>query len=200
LQQFLRLKRLRRPYPECAIRDTIPLVDRDGQVHQVPTAHAAQAVQSGNFGWLHGSSVPIVDPSTGLVKQVPSTEASKYLTSSGARIASGSEAAAQEHEARYGGIGGSLAAGGEGLARGLTAGLSDLSRLKRLGRSVGKLRGKNREHLAQIQATNPGISMGAELTGAIAPMFFGDEAGVADIIGSIPRGLTPRVDWLGNCI
>jgi len=176
--------------PSVPSGDTIPLVDRDGQVHQVPTAHAAQAVQSGNFGWLHGSSVPIVDPSTGLVKQVPSTEASKYLTSSGARIASGSEAAAQEHEARYGGIGGSLAAGGEGLARGLTAGLSDPLAVEAARTFGGEAAGeKTREHLAQIQATNPGISMGAELTGAIAPMFFGDEAGVADIIGSIPRGV-----------
>lgn len=175
---------------EEAPAGTVSLVGRDGGLHAVPAAKAAAAVQSGQYGWVHGSSIPIVDPGTGLIKQVHSTEATAALAQKGARLATPEEAAAAEREEKYGGLGGMAAAGGEGLARGLSAGLSDplaVGAAKLFGGE--KAAAATRGHLAAEKAVNPGIAIGSEVTGAVLPMFFGDEAGIAGVLGSIPRGI-----------
>lgn len=169
---------------------TVSLVGRDGGLHAVPAAKAAAAVQSGQYGWVHGSSIPIVDPGTGLIKQVHSTEATAALAQKGARLATPQEAEESARQEKYGGLGGMAAAGGEGLARGLTAGLSDPLAVgaARVFGGTGAAEGV-RKHLAAEKEVNPGIAIGSEVTGAVLPMFFGDEAGIAGVLGSIPRGV-----------
>jgi hypothetical protein len=171
--------------------DTIQLVDRSGAVHLIPLNQAAGAVASGNFGWVHGSKIPVIDPSTGSIAHVASEHASDVLANvPGARLVGQQEASAAAAEKKYGGFGGMAAAAGEGAARGLTAGLSDPAAVG-AARVFGGAESaeKVRQHLAAEKQYNPGISMTAELGGAIAPMFFGDEAGVANILGSIPRSI-----------
>ena len=176
---------------QAAPKPTMQLVGRDGAIHDVPIAQAHQAVASGQFGWVHGSRIPVVDPTTGLVTHVASEHASDVLSRMpGARLASNEEAAHQAKEQKYGSFGGMAAAAGEGAARGLTAGLSDAAATELAGLFGGVgAREKVRAHLASEQEVNPGIAMGSEIVGAVAPMLFGDVAGAADIIGSIPRGI-----------
>lgn len=168
---------------------TVQLVDRDGNLHDVPAEQAAGAVRSGKYGWNAGSTLVGIDPATGLPKDIPAEQASAFLKQGG-RLASAAEAADAALQKEYGGIGGGLAAAGEGAARGLTAGLSDplaVGAARVLGgeHAAEKVRG----HLSGIQAANPGISMGSEIVGAVAPMFVGDEMGLGSILGSIPRGI-----------
>lgn len=164
----------------------VQLVGRDGGLHDVPVAKAHEAVASGKFGWVAGTTLTGIDPATGIAKDIPAEAASAFLKGGG-RLATSDEAKAAALEKQYGGIGGGLAAAGEGAARGLTAGLSDP-----LAVGIGGAFGKGeevRKHLAGVQEANPGLAIGGEVVGAVAPMFFGDEAGLADILGSIPRGI-----------
>jgi hypothetical protein len=168
---------------------TVQLVDRDGNLHDVPAEQAAGAVRSGKYGWNAGSTIVGIDPATGLPKDIPAEQASAFLKQGG-RLASAAEAADAALQKEYGGIGGGLAAAGEGAARGLTAGLSDplavgAARLLGGEHAAEKVRG----HLSGIQSANPGISMGSEIVGAVAPMFVGDELGLGSILGTIPRGI-----------
>lgn len=180
----------RAPTSQAAPQDaTVQLVDRDGALHDVPAAHVANAVASGRFGWVKGSSVPMADPATGIVKEVPAEQASEAIKS-GHKLLAGEEAHQHALEKEYGGFTGGLIAGGEGAARGLTAGLSDPLAVEAAGLLKGtETAEKVREHLRNYQEVNPGIAMAGEIAGAVAPMFFGDEAGIADILGSIPRGI-----------
>lgn len=189
------------PVPEGAPKpDTVQLVGRDGSLHDVPAAQAAGAVASGQFGWVKGSNISVVEPSTGLVHEVPAEQASQYLTGrQGARLASAEEARQNALEKEYGGFTGGLIAGSEGAARGLTAGLSDPLAVGAAGLIGGsKAEKATREHLRNYQEVNPGISMAGEIAGAVAPMLFGDEAGIANILGSVPRGIGAAGELAGE--
>jgi|SRR5882724_1433341 len=177
---------------------TVQLVGRDGGLHDVPAGQAASAVASGKFGWVKGSSVPLIDPATGILKEVPAEQASAFLKGGG-RLANAEEANKHALQKEYGGFGGGLIAAGEGAARGLTAGLSDPLAVGAAGLFGGEgAAEKTRAHLRGIQEANPGISMAGEITGAVAPMLFGDEAGVADILGSVPRGIGAAGELAGE--
>lgn len=180
-------------------QETMPLVGRDGGLHNVPVAQAHAAVSSGQFGWVHGSKIPIIDPTTGQLSHVSSEHATEVLNTPGIKLASPGEVAAHREEKKYGGIGGGAAAIGEGLGRGLTAGLSDP-----LAVGATRLFGGDaaaeavRTHLEKIQEHNQGLSTGSELLGAVAPMLLGDVAGVGDIVGSIPRGIDAAGELAAN--
>jgi hypothetical protein len=164
-------------------------VDRDGALHDVPSAHVDAAISSGRFGWVRGSSVPMADPATGIVKDVPAEQASAALKG-GHKLLGEEEAHQRALEKEYGGFTGGLIAGGEGAARGLTAGLSDPLAVEAAGLFKGTETAERvREHLRNYQEVNPGAAITGEIAGAVAPMVFGDEAGIADILGSIPRGI-----------
>lgn len=175
--------------PPTVAGGTVSLVDRDGNVHAVPASQAQKAVSSGQLGWQAGTTVPMVDPVTGALKDVPAEEASKFLKRGG-QMANAEQLHQQSLEKEYGGIGGGLVAAGEGVARGLTAGLSDPLATNAAWLLAGPgAAEETRKHLAGHKEANEGIALGSEIVGAVAPMFFGDEAGIADIVGSIPRGI-----------
>lgn len=146
------------------------LVDHStGQLVDVPEAQAPDALKSGQYGLPKGAPVPVVG-ADGKVGQV-SPEKTQAVIDSGGRFASAEEHRKAALENEYGGLGGGLAATGEGLVRGASLGLSDP-----LAVGAARLFGgdtaaeKTRQHLALDKEAHPWLAGGGELVGAAAPM------------------------------
>lgn len=142
--------------PDFVEKDTGKTVTLEG-------AEAQAAYLSGQYGLPHGD-VPLVAPDGGAPGLVSSTDVADALQQ-GYRFAHPDEVHHAKVEAEYGGVGGMVGAGLAGVARGLTIGTSD----KALTDGGGSLTKGIREHLAGWEEANPGISLGGELVGAIAP-------------------------------
>lgn len=93
--------------------------------------------------------------------------------------ASGSFDSLVDDEDKYGGVLGETKAFGAGAARGATFGLSDQA-MTRSGLV-------NPETLKGLQDTNPVSSGVGELTGIVAPALLGDEAGLANLPGTLAK-------------
>lgn len=86
---------------------------------------------------------------------------------------SGSFDSLVDDEDKFGGVSGEAKALTAGVARGATFGLSDQAMTK-----SGLV---NPETLKGLQETNPTSSLAGEVVGTVAPLFVGDEAGVANL-------------------
>ncbi len=84
-----------------------------------------------------------------------------------------------DDEDKFGGTTGEIKAGLAGAARGATFGLSDQALTK-----SGLVKP---ETLKGLQETNPISSFTGEMAGMIAPAFLGDEAGLANLPGTVSR-------------
>lgn len=104
-----------------------------------------------------------------------------------------------ELEDKYGGVGGTLAATGEGAARGLTVGLSDP-----LAIGTAKLFGgeetaaKVRTHLAEEKEAHPIASTVGEVAGAAAPVLFSGGAAAPVEGAEIARGIAGAAEAAGG--
>jgi len=162
----------------------LELIDRTtGKPVQVPDDQAQAAFQSGQYGVVAGSRIP-VKLADGRVGTVKAEDLHQTLTAGGA-LASGQEwqqaqadkAAAAQEEKHGAGLGSlqqlqnlsSTAA--EGTFRGLTMGLGDAAILK-VAEAIGgpAAREQIRKDMLARQETNPITAMGTELGGALAPM------------------------------
>ena len=77
-----------------------------------------------------------------------------------------------EAEARYGGVGGQLAAGGISVARGLTMGVVDPAAIETARMLGGDDSADSvRQYMSGVQTANPATSIGGELVGAVLPAF-----------------------------
>lgn len=185
---------------------TIPMVDRQGQVVPVPHDQALAAYKSGNLGFVKGSSIPVVG-SDGTVGTVDAEHAPAVLAGGGS-IASPDVLRQAQLNAKYGGAGGMAAATGEGVARGLTLGVSDpLAVLA--GRVFGGDHGAEsvRTHLAEEKEAHPYLAGAGELGGAALPILLSggaaapEESGVIAGIGKGVRtlgALPASVSYLGD--
>lgn len=156
------------------------LVNKQGQFVEVPDEQVPAAFSSGQFGLPGGSVVPIVDR-YGNVGGVRAEEA-HLAFASGARIAKPEELAEAQLQEKYGGVANAAAAAGEGLARGMTVGLSD-PLATGIAKAVGgeKAATKVREHLAGEKEAHKALSTTSEIVGAAAPVLAsGGGAGVAE--------------------
>jgi len=143
------------------------LYDASGQ--PIPLSDdAAQAVVSGQAGFLKGEKVHVVKD--GVVGTVPSEQAGIALQQ-GSRLATDSEIHQAKVEAKYGGASGMAMTGLLGAASGLTAGLSDAA--------ISGLGGK--QYIQEHREANPLTFTGGQVLGAVAPAFVGDEAGLAGL-------------------
>jgi hypothetical protein len=150
--------------------NTVPMVEvATGKRVPVPQEQASQAFHSGQFGFAQGQQVPTVD-AAGKVGMRSAEELSQALQA-GESLATHEQYREAHLDAQYGGVGGALAATGEGLARGASLGLSDP-----LAVGAARLFGgddaaeKVRTHLAEEKEAHGALSTGAELLGAGAPL------------------------------
>jgi hypothetical protein len=159
-----------------------------GKAVDVPDEHVQTAFQSGKYGLAPGSTIPIVRRD-GQMGTIQSQDFSQELNS-GSRIATPQEFHQAELEARRGGIGNTLAAAGEGLARGLTLGASDPLAVEGARVFGGdKAAEKVRTHLAEEKSVHNIAAGASELVGAAAPILAsGGTAAAAEGAGALARG------------
>ena len=196
----------------------INMIDKaTGQAVPMTAEQAEQAFKAGTHGLPGGQQVPIRAPDHSLGKLDP--EKSQGALAQGAHFIDPEEYRAAELHEKYGGLGATVAAGGEALARGVSVGLSDPIAVG-VGRLVGgdKTAEAVRQHLADEREEHPYLSTGMEALGAVAPVLLsGGEAaapeaavlgadaartaralsGVADgvrTLGVVPRGIAAAGD------
>ena len=147
------------------------VVGPGGQIQDVPDEQAWAGLQSGDYGLEPGSQVN-VKTKTGHVGTVRAEDLATALQEGyvPATQAEWNQAAVEQE---YGGAKGMAIAGGAGLARGATLGLSDAA--------IAGLGGPEAvEALNASRELHGGLSMGAELGGALVPLLFsGGSSGAA---------------------
>lgn len=149
----------------------------------VPREQWDAAVQSGQARWEGGTELRAIAPDGSPVTFA--AEQYQDALASGYRIASPEEVARVQAEQEQGGLGGMALTGAEGVARGLTFGLSD-----QLAVGFG---GEDYQRAAQDRReVNPGLAVTGEVAGAVLPVLAsGGSAGVARgvaMAGALPRG------------
>ena len=164
---------------------------KDGKLHEVPDHQVQAAFLSGNFGFLPGTTVPVVTQE-GQVGGVKAEEAQAAF-SSGARVARQEEYEKAAREREYGGLKGMGVAAAEGAARGVTVGLSDPLAIETARAFGGEQAAEStRKHLESYKETNPGSAIAGEVAGVVAPALFsgGAAAGVegAEAAGAVEAG------------
>jgi hypothetical protein len=188
----------------------VKLVGPKGELVDLPEEQAAAAWKSGQYTLPGGAPVPIVG-SDGTVGTVD-PEHAQAVIDGGGRFASAQELHKATVDAKYGGLGGQVVAGAEGIVRGATLGLSDP-----LAVGAGRLFGgdagaeKVREHLKGETEANPWTSTLSELGGAALPtLLTGGAGGAAEVteaagvvakigegvraLGAAPRGVMAAGD------
>jgi hypothetical protein len=162
-------------------------------------ATAAQAVASGAAGFKNDAIVYMHNPNTGRDVGVSAAQAAQALASGYQLLPS--EYVAQKQQAKadreeYGGFGGTLRAGVEGAARGVSFGLSDVA-LKEAGLGEG---------MAERQQYNPIASTGGEVVGTVGGLFLpggaaakgaGAAGKAARVATAAPRALARSAEALG---
>lgn len=163
---------------ESVPEEQVPALYAAG-THQLPAAPLHVVGQDGTVG--------TVDPSQ-----------AGALFASGGRLAKPEEVRAAKLDAKYGGIGGGLAALGEGAARGLTLGASDPLAVGAAGLFGGqKAAAATREHLANEKEANPLLSMGGEVAGAVAPLILSGGTSAPEQSASVTTAIADGVRTLG---
>ncbi len=163
----------------------LPMVEKaTGKTVAVPHEQASQAFSSGQYGFARGQDVQVVG-ADGTVGSV-APEHMEAVLAGGGRVATPEEFRKAELDAKYGGVGGSLAAGGEGLARGISLGISDPLAVG-AGRLFGGDKGEAavRQHLKDVKEAHPYLSTGAELLGAAAPIVLSGGAAAPEEAASL---------------
>lgn len=130
------------------------MIGKDRKVHEIPDHQVQAAFLSGDYGFLPGSTVPVVTQ-TGEVGQVDAHEAEAAFKD-GVRVASPEEYENAAQRERYGGVKGAILSGPEGFARGASAGLSDPVAIKATQLVAGAKAGEAvRKHLQGTKEANP---------------------------------------------
>lgn len=161
----------------------------------------AQAFLAGKVGLPAGARVHV--KIGGKLGTVPTEGLQATLQRPDAVPASAQEVHDAELQRKFGDSVGMLQAGGAGLARGLTAGLSDPLITGAAGAIGGPEAERHaRETLEGLQEANPGTSGVAEGVGAVAPLVVGDAAGLAGEglrgAGAITRGIAGLGEFVGE--
>lgn len=135
----------------------------------IPDDKVQEAFSSGTHGFASPDDrVPVKAPD-GSLGSVDAKDAAAAFAA-GASVAPAEEYRSAELEGKYGGLGGTLAAGAEGFARGLTVGTSDpiaIEAAKAFGGPEAEQ--KIRTHLAEEKEAHPYLSTATEIGGAALP-------------------------------
>lgn len=154
----------------------------------VPEDKLATALSSGQYGTDDpAATVPVRGPD-GKVGTVPVGQAPQAFAA-GARAVTQEDYRAAQLEKKYGGVGGSLAATGEGVARGLTVGLSDPLAIGAAGALGGKdWEERVRLHLADEKDAHPWLAGAGEVAGAVAPLLASGGAAAPEEAAALGAG------------
>lgn len=154
----------------------------------VPEDKLATALSSGQYGTDDpAATVPVRGPD-GKVGTVPVGQATQAFAA-GARAVTQEDYRAAQLEKKYGGVGGSLAATGEGVARGLTVGLSDPLAIGAAGALGGKdWEERVRSHLAEEKDAHPWLAGAGEVAGAVAPLLASGGAAAPEEAAALGAG------------
>jgi hypothetical protein len=137
-------------------------------VEDVPTDQVKDKFLSGSHA-VTKTQVIHAKRSDGSIGVVAPEHFADFLQKNG-QLASPEEAQKYELDKKYGGVGGTLIAAGEGGVRGLTAGLSDPLAVGAARMFGGeKAATATREHLAGYKEAHPIASTAAEVGGALLP-------------------------------
>lgn len=139
------------------------------QFEDVPDDQVSKAFDSGTHGFASpDDAIPMRDKDGALGTVKASEFAAAHAD--GYEVVPHAEYRKAELDEKYGGVGGTLAAGGEGIARGLTIGLSDPLAIKGTELFAGKEASeKVRTHLAEEKEAHPYVAGAGEIAGAVAP-------------------------------
>lgn len=135
---------------------------RTGAITEVSDAQLGEIVAAGESDIATDARVPIVDRD-GNIATVPQQHLGAMLESGTARLASSAEVNEAQRQAEYGTVGQQALTAGEGLARGVTIGLSDVA---------AEALGADTEAMRNRRDVNPILAGGTEVVGAVAPLFF----------------------------
>ena len=159
--------------------------NQTGSVEDVADEQVEGAFKGGSHSFLHPEQrVPIRTPD-GEIGSVAAKDAQTALEN-GATIASQEEFHKADLDARYGDVGHSLAAAGEGVARGLTVGALDplaIGTARMFGGDAAA--DATREHLKGAKEAHPWLSTGGEIAGAILPTLLTDGAAAPEEAAAI---------------
>lgn len=174
----------------------VPMLNSStGEVEQVDESQVPALYQAGTHQ-LSDEPLHMVS-ADGQVGTLDPSQASQAFAA-GMRVASPDEVRAAKLDAKYGGIGGSLAALGEGAARGLTLGASDPLAVGAAGLFGGqKAAEATRQHLAEEKEANPGLSTLGEVGGSLAPLLASGGATAEESVPQVAKALTEGVRTLG---
>jgi len=142
------------------------------QIEDVPDELVSQAIGSGRFAPQKSERIPVVSPD-GEAGTIAAEEAQQAF-SSGYDFEGAEQRRIRERGDKYGGAGSAVAAGGLGLARGATFGLSDLALTKA---------GADPSVLKDLREEQPAASMAGEFGSLLLPGL-----GVGGAAGKILRG------------
>lgn len=161
----------------------------------------AQAFLAGQYGLPAGARVHV--KIGGKLGTVPAESLQSTLSRPDAAPATAQEVHDSEQQRKYGDAVGQLQAGGLGLAKGLTAGLSTPLIVGAAGAIGGEETAKRaRETLSGLEEANPVASGIGETVGAIAPLAVGDAAGLVGEglrgAGGITRGIASLGELAGT--
>lgn len=170
------------------------LVDtKTGTVATIPDEHAEAAVRSGKYTFAAGSKVAVRNDA-GKLGRLDAEAAMSALARGSVSLATEGELHHAKVEKEYGGVGGTLAATGEGAARGLTMGLSDPAAIEAARALGGDESAEHvREHLEGGKEASPWASGTAELAGAAAPLLLSGGAAAPLEAGEAAEGASALV-------
>jgi hypothetical protein len=148
------------------------MVDRDGNVHDVPAAQASALFRSGNLGFAPDAAVPV--DTGGQIQLLSGAEAGKALLTDFSATATGQEDLANQTERReMAGVGHTLAAAGIGAGNALTLGFGKAAAAG-AGQLIGGDTGQDAvEDYIRRSERQHGTAMGlGEVGGFLAPLVF----------------------------
>jgi len=170
------------------------MIDRNGEIHDIPDADVGSAFKSGQYGFAPGTMVPTFG-ADGAVRSIP---ASQYDPDKHA-IPTAEEQAAAAREEQYGGVGGAAISGAIGAGNALLLGGGKGLAVKAAEAFGSPGAGeRTREAIKGYTETNPTANIAGEVVGTVAPLAFG---GIEGLAGEGIRGVgagVRGVDTLGG--
>lgn len=154
-----------------------------------PVANADEAIRSGTHTFAKGQRVAVQNED-GKVGHLDAEEAMRHMHEGSVSLVSEERARKAALDRKYGGVGGTLAALGEGAIRGATMGLSDPAAIE-AARVVGgdETAEKVRKHLAEAKEAHPYAALGSELVGTAAPLLLSGGAAAPEEAGALAASL-----------